>query len=163
MCVITILTWKLTMANAVKNHHRVSTIRTLMTNIRKSHLLIKIVNIKINYNFYQCIYWSTSSTIISSWWQLSSLLDICLILQILRGLLLTMYFTSDTTTAFSSVAHIWSKCKWQMNYTICACKRSFCIFFYVLIYSCRVRLVLRILHLSRKMKHQNHLYLHLYL
>ncbi|TEA24911.1 hypothetical protein DBR06_SOUSAS33610008, partial [Sousa chinensis] len=32
------------MANEMKNHHFNSTIRTLMTNIRKSHPLIKIIN-----------------------------------------------------------------------------------------------------------------------
>nr|ALT55865.1 cytochrome b [Bubalus bubalis]ALT55868.1 cytochrome b [Bubalus bubalis]ALT55884.1 cytochrome b [Bubalus bubalis]ALT56105.1 cytochrome b [Bubalus bubalis]ALT56785.1 cytochrome b [Bubalus bubalis] len=69
-----------------------------MTNIRKSHPLMKILN-----NAF--IDLPTPSNI-SSWWNFGSLLGICLILQILTGLFLAMHYTSDTTTAFSSVAHI---------------------------------------------------------
>nr|CAC85250.1 cytochrome b [Phacochoerus aethiopicus] len=69
-----------------------------MTNIRKSHPLMKIVN-----NAF--IDLPTPSNI-SSWWNFGSLLGICLILQILTGLFLAMHYTSDTTTAFSSVVHI---------------------------------------------------------
>src|SRR3712207_8113280 len=42
--VIIIPTWNLTTTNDMKNHRCISTIRTLMTNIRKSHPLIKIIN-----------------------------------------------------------------------------------------------------------------------
>nr|ABC02032.1 cytochrome b [Capra sibirica] len=69
-----------------------------MTNIRKTHPLMKIVN-----NAF--IDLPTPSNI-SSWWNFGSLLGICLILQILTGLFLAMHYTSDTTTAFSSVTHI---------------------------------------------------------
>nr|ABC02035.1 cytochrome b [Capra sibirica] len=69
-----------------------------MTNIRKTHPLMKIVN-----NTF--IDLPTPSNI-SSWWNFGSLLGICLILQILTGLFLAMHYTSDTTTAFSSVTHI---------------------------------------------------------
>nr|YP_001260511.1 cytochrome b [Ammotragus lervia]ABO27127.1 cytochrome b [Ammotragus lervia]UPO81115.1 cytochrome b [Ammotragus lervia]UPO81145.1 cytochrome b [Ammotragus lervia]UPO81146.1 cytochrome b [Ammotragus lervia]UPO81157.1 cytochrome b [Ammotragus lervia] len=69
-----------------------------MINIRKTHPLMKIVN-----NAF--IDLPTPSNI-SSWWNFGSLLGICLILQILTGLFLAMHYTSDTTTAFSSVAHI---------------------------------------------------------
>nr|YP_010704350.1 cytochrome b [Helogale parvula]WCP18711.1 cytochrome b [Helogale parvula] len=69
-----------------------------MTNIRKSHPLIKIVNESF-------IDLPTPSNI-SAWWNLGSLLGVCLILQILTGLFLAMHYTSDTTTAFSSVTHI---------------------------------------------------------
>ena len=69
-----------------------------MTNIRKSHPLIKI----INNAFIDLPAFSN----ISSWWNFGSLLGICLILQILTGLFLAIHYTSDTTTAFSSVTHI---------------------------------------------------------
>nr|QCT05517.1 cytochrome b [Eliurus tanala]QCT05518.1 cytochrome b [Eliurus tanala]QDJ00085.1 cytochrome b [Eliurus tanala]QDJ00086.1 cytochrome b [Eliurus tanala] len=69
-----------------------------MTNIRKSHPLLKIIN-------HSFIDLPTPSNI-SSWWNFGSLLGICLILQIATGLFLAMHYTSDTTTAFSSVTHI---------------------------------------------------------
>nr|QCT05535.1 cytochrome b [Eliurus tanala]QDJ00097.1 cytochrome b [Eliurus tanala] len=69
-----------------------------MTNIRKSHPLMKIIN-------HSFIDLPTPSNI-SSWWNFGSLLGICLILQIATGLFLAMHYTSDTTTAFSSVTHI---------------------------------------------------------
>nr|QNS37003.1 cytochrome b [Bubalus bubalis]QNS37007.1 cytochrome b [Bubalus bubalis] len=69
-----------------------------MTNIRKSHPLMKILN-----NAFIDL---PAPSNISSWWNFGSLLGICLILQILTGLFLAMHYTPDTTTAFSSVAHI---------------------------------------------------------
>nr|ASK85966.1 cytochrome b [Spilogale gracilis] len=69
-----------------------------MTNIRKSHPLAKIIN-----NAF--IDLPTPSSI-STWWNFGSLLGMCLILQIATGLFLAMHYTSDTTTAFSSVTHI---------------------------------------------------------
>lgn len=82
----------------MKNHRCTSTTRTLMTNIRKSHPLIKIIN-----NAFIDL---PAPSNISSWWNFGSLLGICLILQILTGLFLAIHYTSDTTTAFSSVTHI---------------------------------------------------------
>nr|ADM46715.1 cytochrome b [Microtus arvalis] len=69
-----------------------------MTVIRKKHPLIKIIN-------HSFIDLPTPSNI-SSWWNFGSLLGLCLIVQILTGLFLAMHYTSDTATAFSSVAHI---------------------------------------------------------
>nr|YP_337836.1 cytochrome b [Pantholops hodgsonii]O78775.1 RecName: Full=Cytochrome b; AltName: Full=Complex III subunit 3; AltName: Full=Complex III subunit III; AltName: Full=Cytochrome b-c1 complex subunit 3; AltName: Full=Ubiquinol-cytochrome-c reductase complex cytochrome b subunit [Pantholops hodgsonii]AAC31679.1 cytochrome b [Pantholops hodgsonii]ABA03261.1 apocytochrome b [Pantholops hodgsonii] len=69
-----------------------------MTNIRKTHPLMKIVN-----NAFVDL---PAPSNISSWWNFGSLLGICLVLQILTGLFLAMHYTSDTTTAFSSVTHI---------------------------------------------------------
>nr|BAO94326.1 cytochrome b [Microdevario kubotai] len=43
---------------------------------------------------------------ISVWWNFGSLLGLCLITQILTGLFLAMHYTSDISTAFSSVVHI---------------------------------------------------------
>nr|ATE90562.1 cytochrome b [Phataginus tetradactyla]UHJ14913.1 cytochrome b [Phataginus tetradactyla] len=69
-----------------------------MTNIRKSHPLLKIINTSF-------IDLPTPSNI-SAWWNFGSLLGVCLILQIATGLFLAMHYTADTTTAFSSVTHI---------------------------------------------------------
>lgn len=82
----------------MKNHRCHSTTRTLMTNMRKTHPLIKIVN-----NAFIDL---PAPSNISSWWNFGSLLGICLILQILTGLFLAIHYTSDTITAFSSVTHI---------------------------------------------------------
>nr|AIG93760.1 cytochrome b [Monodelphis americana]AIG93761.1 cytochrome b [Monodelphis americana] len=69
-----------------------------MTNLRKTHPLMKI----INHSFIDL----PAPSNISTWWNFGSLLGICLIIQILTGLFLAMHYTSDTLTAFSSVAHI---------------------------------------------------------
>ncbi|NP_861501.1 cytochrome b (mitochondrion) [Chrysochloris asiatica] len=69
-----------------------------MTNIRKTHPLLKI----INHSFIDL----PAPSNISAWWNFGSLLGLCLIIQILTGLFLAMHYTSDTSTAFSSVTHI---------------------------------------------------------
>nr|O79936.1 RecName: Full=Cytochrome b; AltName: Full=Complex III subunit 3; AltName: Full=Complex III subunit III; AltName: Full=Cytochrome b-c1 complex subunit 3; AltName: Full=Ubiquinol-cytochrome-c reductase complex cytochrome b subunit [Pharomachrus antisianus]AAC35385.1 cytochrome b [Pharomachrus antisianus] len=66
-------------------------------NIRKHHPLLKMINNSL-------IDLPTPSNI-SAWWNFGSLLGICLITQILTGLLLAAHYTADTTLAFSSVAH----------------------------------------------------------
>nr|YP_009114795.1 cytochrome b [Eulemur rubriventer]O99800.1 RecName: Full=Cytochrome b; AltName: Full=Complex III subunit 3; AltName: Full=Complex III subunit III; AltName: Full=Cytochrome b-c1 complex subunit 3; AltName: Full=Ubiquinol-cytochrome-c reductase complex cytochrome b subunit [Eulemur rubriventer]AAD13169.1 cytochrome b [Eulemur rubriventer]AGZ84727.1 cytochrome b [Eulemur rubriventer]AGZ84728.1 cytochrome b [Eulemur rubriventer]AGZ84729.1 cytochrome b [Eulemur rubriventer]AII98351.1 cytochrome len=69
-----------------------------MNNIRKNHPLMKIMN-----NSFIDL---PAPSNISSWWNFGSLLGACLTLQIITGLFLAMHYTADTTTAFSSVAHI---------------------------------------------------------
>nr|YP_009917908.1 cytochrome b [Caecobarbus geertsii]QLM01943.1 cytochrome b [Caecobarbus geertsii] len=69
-----------------------------MANLRKTHPLIKIVN--------EALIDLPTPSNISSWWNFGSLLGLCLITQILTGLFLAMHYTSDISTAFSSVAHI---------------------------------------------------------
>nr|ALG76033.1 cytochrome b [Sicista subtilis] len=69
-----------------------------MTILRKKHPQSQIINDSL-------IELPTPSNI-SSWWNFGSLLGICLIIQILTGLFLAMHYTSDTSTAFSSVTHI---------------------------------------------------------
>nr|ALJ53392.1 cytochrome b [Galagoides thomasi] len=69
-----------------------------MTNIRKQHPLAKI----INHSFIDL----PAPSNISAWWNFGSLLGLCLTVQIITGLFLAMHYTSDTTTAFSSVTHI---------------------------------------------------------
>nr|AAG30706.1 cytochrome b [Microcebus murinus]AAS00141.1 cytochrome b [Microcebus murinus]ADG83866.1 cytochrome b [Microcebus murinus] len=69
-----------------------------MTNIRKTHPLMKIMN-----NSFIDL---PAPSNISSWWNFGSLLGACLAIQIITGLFLAMHYTADTTTAFSSVTHI---------------------------------------------------------
>nr|ALH07417.1 cytochrome b [Carcharias taurus] len=67
-------------------------------NIRKTHPLLKIVN--------QILIDLPAPSNISIWWNFGSLLGLCLIIQILTGLFLSMHYTADISTAFSSVIHI---------------------------------------------------------
>nr|WNH20021.1 cytochrome b [Parablennius thysanius] len=69
-----------------------------MANLRKSHPLLKIAN--------DAVVDLPAPVNISVWWNFGSLLGLCLIAQLLTGLFLAMHYTSDITTAFSSVAHI---------------------------------------------------------
>nr|AOW71038.1 cytochrome b [Siren intermedia texana] len=66
--------------------------------MRKTHPLLKIIN-----NSFIDL---PAPSNLSSWWNFGSLLGMCLIIQILTGLFLAMHYTPDTTSAFSSVAHI---------------------------------------------------------
>nr|YP_654162.1 cytochrome b [Paradactylodon mustersi]ABC56124.1 cytochrome b [Paradactylodon mustersi] len=65
---------------------------------RKTHPLLKIINGSF-------VDLPTPSNI-SYLWNFGSLLGICLIAQIATGLFLAMHYTADTSSAFSSVAHI---------------------------------------------------------
>nr|YP_008144432.1 cytochrome b [Glyptosternon maculatum]AFH37524.1 cytochrome b [Glyptosternon maculatum] len=65
---------------------------------RKTHPLFKIIN--------DALIDLPAPSNISAWWNFGSLLLLCLIMQILTGLFLAMHYTSDISTAFSSVAHI---------------------------------------------------------
>nr|AAX14568.1 cytochrome b [Sandelia capensis] len=69
-----------------------------MASLRKTHPLLKIAN--------DALVDLPTPTSISAWWNFGSLLGLCLIVQIATGLFLAMHYTSDITTAFSSVAHI---------------------------------------------------------
>nr|QGW14858.1 cytochrome b [Corydoras agassizii] len=65
---------------------------------RKTHPLLKIVN--------DSLIDLPAPSNISAWWNFGSLLLLCLGVQIVTGLFLAMHYTSDITSAFSSVAHI---------------------------------------------------------
>nr|WNH22829.1 cytochrome b [Zalieutes mcgintyi] len=69
-----------------------------MTNLRKTHPLLKITN--------DALVDLPAPSNISAWWNFGSLLSLCLITQLITGLFLAMHYTSDISTAFSSVAHI---------------------------------------------------------
>nr|AAZ22867.1 cytochrome b [Carpodacus erythrinus] len=67
-------------------------------NLRKNHQILKIVN--------NALIDLPTPPNISTWWNFGSLLGICLITQIVTGLLLATHYTADTNLAFSSVAHM---------------------------------------------------------
>nr|YP_010241123.1 cytochrome b [Anneissia intermedia]QTH78853.1 cytochrome b [Anneissia intermedia] len=66
--------------------------------IRKSHPILKVINstfitLPCPSNFF-------------IWWNFGSLLGLCLIIQLVTGLFLSMHYTADISLAFSSVSHI---------------------------------------------------------
>nr|ACF57744.1 cytochrome b [Sporophila intermedia] len=67
-------------------------------NLRKNHQILKIIN--------DALIDLPAPSNISTWWNFGSLLGVCLITQIVTGLLLAMHYTADTSLAFSSVAHM---------------------------------------------------------
>lgn len=69
-----------------------------MTNLRKSHPLIKIVN--------GSLIDLPSPSNISAIWNFGSLLGLCLTTQLLTGLFLAIHYTADVTLAFNRVSHI---------------------------------------------------------
>nr|ARC95583.1 cytochrome b [Trachypithecus vetulus] len=69
-----------------------------MTAARKSNLIMKMIN-------HSLIDLPAPSNI-STWWNFGSLLATCLMLQIITGLFLAMHYSPDTSSAFSSIAHI---------------------------------------------------------
>nr|YP_009352135.1 cytochrome b [Limenitis doerriesi]YP_009368804.1 cytochrome b [Limenitis helmanni]AQX44297.1 cytochrome b [Limenitis doerriesi]ARN58076.1 cytochrome b [Limenitis helmanni] len=95
--------------------------------IRKTHPVIKIIN--------GSLIDLPSPSNISSWWNFGSLLALCLMIQILTGLFLTMYYTANIDLAFFSVNYI---CR-NVNYgwlirTLHANGASFffiCIYFHI--------------------------------
>nr|YP_010321791.1 cytochrome b [Stenochironomus gibbus]UKO32979.1 cytochrome b [Stenochironomus gibbus] len=70
----------------------------MMKPMRKTHPLLKIFNNAL-------IDLPTPSNI-SIWWNFGSLLGLCLIIQILTGLFLTMHYSANTLIAFDSINHI---------------------------------------------------------
>nr|YP_010417542.1 cytochrome b [Junonia cytora]USF17610.1 cytochrome b [Junonia cytora] len=95
--------------------------------IRKNHPIIKIIN--------NSLIDLPSPSNISSWWNFGSLLALCLMIQIITGLFLTMYYTANIEMAFYSVNYI---CR-NVNYgwlirTLHANGASFffiCIYFHI--------------------------------
>jgi len=69
-----------------------------MTNIRKTHPLIKIINFSLID--------LPAPASISYWWNFGSLLAICLGVQIIRGIFLAIHYCPNISIAFNSVVHI---------------------------------------------------------
>nr|YP_009142226.1 cytochrome b [Hasora vitta]AKG64489.1 cytochrome b [Hasora vitta]QGG43681.1 cytochrome b [Hasora vitta] len=66
--------------------------------LRKTHPIFKIIN--------NSLIDLPSPSNISAWWNFGSLLALCLIIQIVTGLFLTMYYTANIELAFYSVNYI---------------------------------------------------------
>uniref|UniRef100_UPI0030022E8B cytochrome b n=1 Tax=Homaloxestis plocamandra TaxID=3133851 RepID=UPI0030022E8B len=66
--------------------------------LRKTHPILKIIN--------SSLIDLPSPSNISTWWNFGSLLALCLMIQILTGLFLTMYYTANIEMAFYSVNYI---------------------------------------------------------
>lgn len=79
--------------------------------IRKRHPLFKIIN--------NSLIDLPSPSSISLWWNFGSLLGICLIIQIIRGLFLAMHYTANIELAFNRVIHICRDVNngWLIRYT----------------------------------------------
>nr|YP_009123229.1 cytochrome b [Heliconius sara]AJM69958.1 cytochrome b [Heliconius sara] len=95
--------------------------------IRKTHPIMKIIN--------NSLIDLPSPSNISSWWNFGSLLALCLMIQIITGLFLTMYYSANIEISFYSVNYI---CR-NVNYgwlirTLHANGASFffiCIYFHI--------------------------------
>nr|YP_010016775.1 cytochrome b [Dodona eugenes]QOJ44732.1 cytochrome b [Dodona eugenes] len=70
----------------------------MFKSMRKTHPILKIIN--------GSLIDMPSPSNISSWWNFGSLLGLCLIIQIITGLFLTMYYTANIELAFYSVNYI---------------------------------------------------------
>nr|QZZ81771.1 cytochrome b [Clepsis pallidana] len=66
--------------------------------LRKTHPIFKIIN--------GSLIDLPSPSNISTWWNFGSLLGLCLMIQIMTGLFLTMYYTANIEMAFYSVNYI---------------------------------------------------------
>nr|YP_009032782.1 cytochrome b [Folsomotoma octooculata]AGL95081.1 cytochrome b [Folsomotoma octooculata] len=70
----------------------------MMMLLRKTHPLIKMAN--------NALIDLPAPINISSWWNMGSILGLCLVTQIATGLFLAMHYTDDVLMSFNSVAHI---------------------------------------------------------
>nr|YP_010373104.1 cytochrome b [Teredorus bashanensis]UPH84315.1 cytochrome b [Teredorus bashanensis] len=66
--------------------------------LRKTHPMIKIIN--------NSLIDLPTPLNISMWWNFGSMLGLCLMMQIITGLFLTMHYTADIESAFKSTIHI---------------------------------------------------------
>nr|ACR81543.1 cytochrome b [Dicaeum hirundinaceum] len=107
-------------------------------NLRKNHRILKIINDAL-------IDLPTPSNI-STWWNFGSILGICLVTQIITGLLLAMHYTADTSLAFSSVSHICRNV--QFGWLIRNLHANGASFFFICIY----------LHIGRGLYYGSYLY-----
>nr|YP_010892956.1 cytochrome b [Lampris incognitus]AEK01215.1 cytochrome b [Lampris incognitus]AEK01216.1 cytochrome b [Lampris incognitus]AEK01217.1 cytochrome b [Lampris incognitus]AEK01218.1 cytochrome b [Lampris incognitus]AEK01219.1 cytochrome b [Lampris incognitus] len=109
-----------------------------MASLRKIHPLMKITN--------DMVVDLPAPSNISVWWNFGSLLGLCLFSQILTGLFLAMHYTSDISTAFSSVVHT---CR-DVNYgwLIRSLHANGASFFFICIY----------LHIARGLYYGSYLY-----
>nr|ACR81300.1 cytochrome b [Dicaeum trigonostigma]ACR81302.1 cytochrome b [Dicaeum trigonostigma]ACR81333.1 cytochrome b [Dicaeum trigonostigma] len=107
-------------------------------NLRKNHRILKVIN--------DALIDLPTPPNISTWWNFGSLLGICLVTQIVTGLLLAMHYTADTSLAFSSVAHICRNV--QFGWLIRNLHANGASFFFICIY----------LHIGRGLYYGSYLY-----
>nr|ASA68783.1 cytochrome b [Emberiza aureola]USF18559.1 cytochrome b [Emberiza aureola]BCD55919.1 cytochrome-B [Emberiza aureola ornata] len=108
-------------------------------NLRKNHRILKIIN--------DALIDLPAPSNISTWWNFGSLLGVCLITQIITGLLLAMHYTADTNLAFSSVAHMCRDV--QFGWLIRNLHANGASFFFICIY----------LHIGRGLYYGSYLYM----
>nr|QXJ42692.1 cytochrome b [Poecilocoris druraei] len=79
--------------------------------LRKTHPLFKIIN--------SSLVDLPSPSLLSLWWNFGSLLGMCLMIQIITGVLLAMHYTANIELAFNSVVHICRDVNngWLLRYT----------------------------------------------
>nr|AWV83963.1 cytochrome b [Tettigades lacertosa] len=70
----------------------------MFKSLRQNHPLIKIVNNSLTD--------LPTPSNLSYWWNFGSLLGLCLTIQVMTGLFLSMHYNSDIMNAFSSVSHM---------------------------------------------------------
>merc|ERR1712126_637365 len=114
-----------------------------MSSILKTHPLLKIVS--------GAVYDLPTPSNIRRMWNFGSLLGLCLIVQILTGLFLSMHYSRDASIAFSRVSHISRDKLWVITSDI-SCQWGQ-IFFHVSISTRRSRFILWVLQLYTYMKH----------
>nr|YP_001994339.1 cytochrome b [Normichthys operosus]BAG49435.1 cytochrome b [Normichthys operosus] len=110
-----------------------------MASLRKSHPLLEPASVAV-------VDLPTPSNI-SAWWNFGSLLGLCLIAQILTGLFLAMHYTSDISTAYSSVTHICRDVTY--GWLIRSMHANGASFFFICLY----------IHIARGLYYGSHLYL----
>ena len=114
-----------------------------MISVTKSHPLIKIAA--------GALVDLPSPSNISSWWNFGSLLGVCLITQILRGLFLAMHYTGDISIAFSRVRHICRDV--NFGWLLRAIHANGARFFFICLY----------LHVGRGLYYGSYLFMHTWL
>nr|WRQ18223.1 cytochrome b [Japanagallia trifurcata] len=66
--------------------------------LRKSNMMIKIIN--------NSLIDLPAPINLSAWWNFGSLLGMCLMIQLVSGIMLSMHYTSNIEMAFNSISHI---------------------------------------------------------
>nr|AWV83885.1 cytochrome b [Tettigades distanti]AWV83911.1 cytochrome b [Tettigades distanti] len=70
----------------------------MFKSLRQNHPLIKMIN--------NSLIDLPAPSNLSYWWNFGSLLGLCLIMQIMTGLFLSMHYNSDIMNAFNSISHM---------------------------------------------------------
>lgn len=80
---------------------------------RKSNVYLNLVN--------SYLIDSPQPSSINYWWNIGSLLGLCLVIQILTGIFIAMHYSSNIELAFSSVEHIIRDVSggWLLRYLSC--------------------------------------------